>query len=646
MRNAVQNNLLSAPNQKSFTRKSWNDYYQSIVDPSQDDTNFYQTGLIFDNIFSSIRNTIKLNNKSHPKCTNEYIVKWLCAISIRSRISLQQQDEDIGCDNLNINSPKKYEASHGELVLPPEEIAENIVDSIELAIKNRLRDINKKNSSNNPSVLTKFLEDERNYSEMYSIYEYYWQGYLWGNYDVIISEEKLVIRQKVSEENIKYLASLNRKNRELYSYVDTIKNNYRTYFDDRVVCFQKDRLKVVRVGDLTLLFQYQYCLYQLNRKQILDSLPPNILLKNFKNQEFNLIEVLDLFLNINILSAQIQDEYCKRDIDYINDDPLDCLPIFKKHNLVKCLSKSTNLSYQKCYHILELLTIGPTKRCLWAYPLIPLRKNFISILLSSTVTPNLRLVVDYWLRDYLDDEIEQKGYKFEDKVIEVVNNSLKAYKYSKDVDLASKKTISIDNHQEEIDCIFRFGEIIAVCESKSIVSIDSELSIRNTKRTLNKAAKQIKRKVDFLTTDWETVFHQLGWVWDNFKTYKAIPIIVNSNGMFASCSFLNIPVVDEHLLANYFDSNISPLFSENSNNHRAWFELYSNFQEAQLNFEKYLFNIPLVIVDCKFIENFSRPSSNTLINIKTHIEIQTLMVRPHSIEDVLSLDYPFPLKKV
>ena len=644
-RKAVHDKKVVPPNKPSFTHENWLSEFHKIENPTDDDRMLSTSGTILFNIFEKLREKLRLLNENIPKQTNENIIKLHCAVSNANLMKLDAKLDmkDAEFEVINMYVPRDLKSLGFDINIPPQDIAESIVDSVHYAISARVSDITKKNSSlSSISISTSnFLILNSYISELYSMFEGYWQGIIWGYYTLELEGEKIIIKQLESNDNIAFLVSLNRKTK--IHTMDTTFNNYEVKAKDEALSYKNGKITVKKVKLMSDKNQEAYCALISSSEAIKKRFPKSLIENNIKDKDFSINEVIDIFINIIMFSRDVFDsltQFRKLEIKNI----LKLCPEFKIYEISKRLSEITDIRFDRVNKIIEFLTFKSYKDDLWCYPIIKLRNNNLTILLSSTKSPNMLRVIEYWLKENFKD-ISEKGIVYEKILIDSINKKLSINPIFSDNEPAIGTIFKVGLAYEEIDCIFRFGNTIVMCEAKSIITVDSEISKFNTIKALNKASEQLTRKVDFVEKNIENFFTHVEWDFDENKTYKIVPIIINSNKIFVSGSFGGIPVVDELIISSFFGSGRIPLLTNGVGEHLLWFRIYNDLSEAQSKFEIYLNNIPQIALDSKYTETIKRSSFSAFLNIDYDIEVHNITFKKYSLNDIVSAEYVFPLVK-
>lgn len=640
----AQARKINGPNSKEYSDENWIEEFSKIDNPTAIEADFFRAGIIFFRFFQKIRSNVDEMEKYIPTCTNETIVRLHCAMSNLSLISLNLQYKPLDSGIVSANIPAKFNTLNGEIKVPPQDIADSAVDSIELALRKRLGDLDLKNKSIESLDFYTFMKYDSIFSDLYYAFEYYWKGVLWGTYSVSDEENKITIQQMKSEQNIDYIVSLNRKMKLESGKVQFLSNVIDKFDDQKILILKKGNPVIRKARNLEEKNKYHNCLINCSAILSEDDFPEELMSRNLPNKNFSINKVIKVFSTIVTFSRSVFDSLPKEDMESFKD-VTSYSPKFKIDTIVRNISEISGFTYAETNEIIDFLTFEPHKKNLWSYPIIKVRKNYLIILLSAIISPLLKKNIEYWLRDSFPKKLNEKGYKFEENLINTINNAINSNAIFSDNNPAISKKIRISkDNEEEIDCIFRFGKNIVVCEAKCIVTIDSQDSIQSTKKSLTKASLQAKRKLSFVKDNLKKVFEILDWNYLDNVDYRLVPVVVNSNKIFSGHVIDEVAVTDEIIMGAFFESLTTPLFTTSDEETIAWFEIYKNLEEAENNFELYLKNPPQFAINGKYVDYNNNTIPSNLLGVE--IQIENLVVRDFDIREILRNNYAFPISTV
>ncbi|MFY0670155.1 MAG: hypothetical protein JXQ95_19140 [Alteromonas stellipolaris] len=655
----IKKNSIKTPTQRGFCLSKWDKCWEGCKDgASERDKKLHFAGVIIFKLLEEIRNELKaLYKEQAPDIDNAHLLLAYVSLSNRERaiVSANQQTK-----NKNIHSATIISKTVGnEITL--QEVSDGAVDGLEKAIylcKNRINKYQAIKKGRKPLDILSFIQKEAYFSEIYGVYENYWHAILWNDYSLIeVDKEKklYIVEQPMDKYEIGSYVSLIRKSRlgaqsaALATSPDILKSFDENKYITVVKCGRNERLICKDIKKANDEIRYMNADWQTNKIFLPDNFGSEIL--NRQNSlGFSINEALEVFRNLIILSF----EYAKKFPNNFNVPNLKKLsefcPKIDKNKLKIAISKSTGMTTYKTLKILDFIEYKAfEKQDLWCHPIISASEKEYALVTSSLATPVIIRVVEHWLVS-LGEELQDKGIVYEHLIIDGLNRALKKNHYISDLDYAVSRRIRFNNSEEEIDLLFRIGDLIVIGEAKSIVTTDSPISNYRTLETLKHAAKQIKRKMNFIESNLESVFVTLDWNYDDNAKYEFIGCIINSGRMYVGLDIEGVPVCDEKILLKYFQSNEIPLvsvFDEKTREAKdlAWLILYSNFGQLKGNLRKYLSNPPQIF---EKKEHFEYKTINIpyITEESYKIVFNRFIPKDLTVNDRVNMKHSFPIGKI
>lgn len=236
------------------------------------------------------------------------------------------------------------------------------------------------------------------------------------------------------------------------------------------------------------------------------------------------------------------------------------VPTLQVGSLVDALSIAAGVIRPKAARLIEFLTYrGGREQEIWAQPLIPVGQDTVAPIFSAVVSPNLRRLVDVWMRQAGVD-LGRRGPAFEvhvrDVVLEAIEGSSSLSKTA--ACIPASYIFHLPTGREEIDLIFSIGNTVFLGETKCILEPTNAKGIAMHRRTVLSAAKQVQRKVKALES------HRAAFVADVQRfgmklneDFKVVPLIIVSTTTHVGIAANAVPVIDEYLLGRYLDGGFS-----------------------------------------------------------------------------------------
>lgn len=614
----IRKNKTKQPTQFGFKLSEWETAWRGESNKTAEDEEIYKAGKALYEILEEIRSELKILYSRYPNKPIDELIKIYVALSNRDRAILTKS-HGRNIENVKNIFSVTMSAGFSENKLTLQEIADNCVDGIENAIKNCIKK-QKENKSiqyvNEPMNLMEFVTRESMLSQLYGIHESYWHAMLWGDYRFVevYEDEKVfaIIQDKTIYEVSSTYSQIRKQRLEAHRAAMSISPEFSKLFEaDKyswIVKNGKRRTIVTKsISNAPEEIIHLNTAWRVKENFLSDEYPLDVLKSN-GTSGFSVVETLNVFRCLSILSMQLTSQYPEDDSAFNTKKLLEFCPRVKKLELIKGLEKSTGYDFRKITDILGFLEYkGENNQDLWCNPILNIGNSEYAILTSSLVTPSINRVVEHWLVQ-LGFEVSEKGITYEDTVIKSLNMSVRNNVLIDDYDDGVCRRIKLDKSEEEIDLMIRVGNVVLIGEAKSIVTTDSPISKYRTINTLKHAAAQAQRKRDFIVNNIQEIFGTVGWRYDSKKQYEVIAFVINSSRMFVGSSIDEIPVVDEKVLTAYFSSNTIPLFSQMDRQsgearHMSWFHLYDDFDELQKNIKTYLSSPPHIINDADDLEH-------------------------------------------
>ena len=655
----IKNKSIKTPTQRGFSLSKWDKCWEDCKDgASERNQKLHLAGVIIFNLLEEIRNELKtLYKEQAPDIDNTQLLLAYVSLSNRDRAIMSSKQRT---KNKNVHSATITNKTVGnEITL--QEVSDGAVDGLEKAIyfcKNRINNSQDIGKGKKPLDIIYFIEKEAILSQLYGIYENYWHAILWNDYNLIeVDKEKkrYIVEQPMDQYEIGSHVSQIRKSRlGAQSAMIATSPNILKFFDENkyitvVKSGRNKKLLCKAIKNADEEIKARNSDWQTSSMFLSQNFGSEIL-KRQNNLGFNINEVLEVFRNLIILSV----EYAKKFPSCFKIPNLkkisEFCPKVNKIELKQAISKSTGITVCRVERVLDFLEYKASeKQDLWCHPIISASEQQYALLTSSLATPVILRVVEHWLVS-LGEELQDKGLVYENLIIDGLNQALKENHHILDFDNAVSSRIKFTDAEEEIDLLFRIGDLIVVGEAKSIVTTDSPISNYRTVETLKHAAKQVKRKMKFVKSNLERVFTSLNWNYDDNANYEFTGCIINSGRMYVGFDIEGVPVCDEKVLLKYFQENEVPLasvFNEKTREpkHLAWVTLYSNFEQLKNNLSKYLSNPPQIFENREHFEY--KPITLPYISEESYkIVFNRFIPRELAVNDRVNIEHSFPVEKV
>lgn len=606
-RSLIRDGKLKGPNEKGFSIDKWQKAWD--ISATEEEKHIYEAGLIFNDTLTEIR--IKLDRiykDNFPGTNLRRLVETYVSISNRDISILLSFAKGIE-KNKNIFGLSFSNNPMGNS-LSIEEISTGSVDGLKNAICSCLNSIskNKKPPAGACAIHPiDFLKTESYLSMLYTAHAEYWQAIVWGDYSFKKEAGYFLVKQEPTEQELAFEVSNLRKARFLAaraaistsnSILDMLRGRYKYI----ALSDSQEKLKVLPVDTAESTLQAANAERITSIIDVLESFPKEIVRQEIPELGFSIIEALEVLRPLSLLAIQLLSRMnnCDTNIHSLAGISKYSGEIDRKQ-LIRAIAGSTGHSHSKSRKILDFITFsGDQKQDIWAHPIIQAKPGKLLAIIGALAHPIYLRTAERWLYEVLgNDQILKKGDAYEHHTLEVINSALNKNKTITDYSPARPAKISIAGVSEQIDLVFRLGNVVVVGEIKSIFTSDNPASHYRTRERLKVAANQVKRKAEFIEKNLEEAFKSLKWGLCNNKEYTVIPLIVNSNKTHSGFPVDEVPVSDEKILESYLSKNTFPLvsyFDQEKKEHItiAEYRLYDDFDQLQKNLFTYLSSPPVV----------------------------------------------------
>ncbi|HIF9293978.1 TPA: hypothetical protein ACX6Q7_001883 [Photobacterium damselae] len=598
-------NKIKPPTRHDFKLANWNQEWGKVeADASERDKKVYKAGVIIDSVLSEVRAKLKELYKNAPKTSYERLMLSYVAIANRTT--------DVALKVLKEAPAKNAQEALLEANMMGNkqslgEIAHGAVDGVQLAIRSCLYNLeqgNKIELSQEPIDEMSFVQQESWLSQLYWTYTHLWQCIIWSDYDLIEMDEEqkfFSVKQPTSAYELAFLNSANRKERlsgqnTLMATRPAIRAKF---LDDKFpIITRQNKKRVAKVisirdgGDDLITWNTQWRIREFD----LQSHYPEKWLTDDYGKGFCLSEALEVMRCLMLMSNDSKRKFPVNDSVFNINKLNEFCPTVQVFSLKRVLTEATGVEAQKVEKIVDFLTIkaSPTSD-LWCQPFIKNSKNEYALVVSALSSPSVFRLFERWADEFGVD-LGEKGYTYEETIIEELNDALENNDLIQDYDKGISKRIKLAaGKEEEFDLLARIDDLIIVGEAKSIVTTDSEISKYRTSEILQHAGEQVIRKTAFFQDNVQAIFERLDWAYDETKEYKFAQCVLNSSSIFVGHKFSDVPVIDDRILRAYFSSNQMKLMtvaSKTGIKTIAWYKLYDSLEELKDNLSTYLSNPP------------------------------------------------------
>lgn len=653
----VRKGIIKPPTHRGFNLGQWEKAWNDTPQKTDADRSIYEAGIYINTALSKVRERLgELYQEHYPRITDEKLLRAYISLSNRERHLVSKHIEKIATSEHSVYTPTIQGIVPGNM-MSPQEVADGAVDIFSKAIftcQTRLEQCKQPKTGSEPFNAISFVSHESSLSQLYELYEGYFNSVLWADYKFYKSEtdeNKVFLEQPFTDIELTHEASQIRKQRQQgqFAAISFSPKIQELLKNDRIIVLERINGKRV-LSVKSSLNDSGLSVYSATIKGnilfLMEEFPKEFLLEENKSG-FTLFQAFDAFRLLILLSLQLSERFPNDDSYYSISKLLHFCPLISKHELRVAISKSLVIDYEKAKGILDFIEYSSAKKLdLWCHPIIPLGNSHYAFLTSALITPNMTRVAEFWFEE-MQCEMKEKGYKYELTVYEEIKKAISQNSIITNYNIESSKKISAGNGSEEIDLIIKIDDLILICEVKSIVTTDSPISKRRTLDILKHGANQAKRKAKFINDNIKEVSNILGWTYSDNTKYNVEQCVITSSKVYSGLTISETPVVDLKILGRYLSVHDLPMLSsiddKGEETHYAVLVFYKTLNELKDNLMTYLKSPPQIYNDADFFEHDENiiPSFGIAIPQIAH---RRIVMKHHDARKILEMDHDFELK--
>ena len=608
----VRDGDIAGPLRQAFTPDKWKRAFDSIRTPDAVDQNTYASGLALHEKLGKIRGILKLSSSDQISATTK--LRSFLAIAnydflvAREKTKLAIEKFQAERDDASEEAYAMEEMAEVKLNLPggfdykPNEIIESLVDGIELPIRVVLQE--KPCLAGNPQMNKVSWTDairELNLGIMYRFAEDVWDDCLWNSYKMIDKGRVKFFLPQEFDAIRGYRIGLARRTSLSTAFSIIAANFQRQMLENgsrlrvREVCGidrhrKRQIIRVARGGassevmqELSVLRTYAVePYYQTLLEERLELL-----------QGLTLSVLIDAWTVVSRTALLLTDSIAEKHARNIGDDRThvwmpEYAPTLQVEAIVDALATAAGIKKPEGRRIVEFFTFrGKPGQEIWSQPLVPVGSDTVVPVFAAAVHPNLRRLVDVWMRQAGVD-LARRGPAFEAHIRSVVSEALNQSKLLSSTSTCFREDYTFrpeENREEQIDLVFSIGNTVFVAEAKCILEPTDAKGIAMHHKTVLGAADQVLRKAKTLEENRASFVAdaiRLGMRLTN--DFKVQPLVIVSTCTHVGVAALSVPVIDEFILRSFLDGEIediayNPGDPDSSKRFKTLF--YSNAAEAE-----------------------------------------------------------------
>lgn len=608
----VRDGAVAGPLRRAFTPDKWDRAFNELAAPDGVDYEVHAAGLALHRKLEAIRGVLKLSSSAEISATTK----------LRAFLAIANYDFIVTRDKTRI-AVKKYQAEREresdenyameelatvKLSLPggfewlPNEVVESLVDGIELPIRVVLQ--SKPDLAGNPRMnLVDWTEAslELNLGIMYRFAEDIWDDCLWNSYKMVDKGQIRVFLPQDIDVVRAYRIGLARR-ASLSSAFSIMAGNFQRQalanggrLRIRDVCGierqgKRQVIKVSKHGVSTSAIEELAVLRALATEPYYDELLEEPL---DSLQGLTLSALIDAWTVMSRAAHVLADSVGERHAGNIGDDRVhswmpEYAPTLQLDALVDALATAAGIGKPEGRRIIEFFTYrGEPGQEIWAQPLVPVGPGTVAPVFAAVISPNLRRLVDVWLRQAGVD-LGRRGPAFEAHIRALVIEAIGRSKVLSPVAACIKDDYTFrpsSGREEQIDLLFSIGNSVFVAEAKCILEPTDAKGTAMHRRTVIGAAEQALRKAKAIVDNRDEFaadarrhgLHLTG-------EFKVLPLVVVSTTTHVGVSAMDVPVIDEFILGRFLDGELEDIAyqpSDPSSSKRFKTIFYANAIEAE-----------------------------------------------------------------
>ena len=619
----VRDGDIAGPLRRAFTPDRWHHAFGDLPAPDAVDHNTHAAGLALHEKLGAIRDVLKLSSSDEISATTK----------LRAFLAITNYDFFVARDKTKLAIEKFQAEREGvsdevyameemaglKLSLPggfdwmPNEVVESLVDGIELPIRVVLQ--GSPSLAGNPRMnQIQWTEAglELNLGILYRFAEDLWDDCLWNSYKMIEKGRVKVFLPQDVDVLRAYRIGLARRTSLSMAFSMMATQFQREALAKgarlrvREVCGIERRgkrqfIKVSKHGVSTEIIE------ELSVMRTLAAEPyyGELLEERLESlQGLTLASLIDAWTVISRAAHVLVQSIGEKHAHNVGDDRVhawmpEYAPTLQVEALVDALAAAAGISEPEGRRIVKFFTFwGAAEQEIWAQPLVPVGPETVAPIFAALVSPNLRRLVDVWMRQAGVD-LSRRGPAFEAHIRKLAVDAIRRSKLLSPVAACITDDYTFrpaGRRDEQIDLIFSIGNTVFVAEAKCILEPTDSKGIAMHRKTVLGAAEQALRKVQSLE-DNRTAFVEDARRFGMALTedFKVKPLVIVSTSTHVGIAALTVPVIDEFILGRFLDGELEDIAyqpGDLASSKRYKKRFYSNAAEAEENAPSYFASPP------------------------------------------------------
>lgn len=609
----VQTDKITGPLRRTFSEKSWKEDFDKTGTDAEDQ-NLFEAGIAVHSKAQAIRAVLPMATNESVSATTK--LRAIAAISNHNVAILHQKSQAAYAAaeqeaKLEHKLLALQEVTAQKIRLPsgylanPSDIFEASVDGIALPVKSVLLP-NSPNLNGNPKfskVDWGQVMVEVNLGVLYDFVEDIWDDCLWNGYEIhrqgarwlfkpgnsAIPETIVATRARANNLSAQFMGMAQKHQEDLINQGMLPMANFQDVRDVK----RDGKKQLIALASasrepsetIKMLFTLRALASEPYYDELLNE--PQKLLEQASFQQ-----LLSAWTVISGASSVLQQaanaDTRRKDPDA---DPLQWLPayasILKNDALEAAIRKAAACTLAQARAIVNFLTFkGANGQEIWAHPLIPVSPTATVPVIAALSAPNLRRLVDIWLRQ-LGVDLSLRGPAFEAHMRSVVTESIASSPVLAGSAACLKTALNFtptEGRKEEIDLVFCVGSLAFICELKCILAPAEAKQVAVHRRTVAAAVVQVQRKAEAVNADKPAFRERLraGGI-DLPEAFTAVPLVILSSAIHAGYAVDGVGIADEYIISVFFEGELRDAVLQEANGQMRTIRktvLYTSTEEA------------------------------------------------------------------
>lgn len=615
----VQSGRVTGPRKRSFTPQKWEATFAATVESDAIDQDLYRAGLAIHEKLETVRANAKISTATDISATTK--LRSLIAASNHNFFLVRRRTRDAIAEvgaRLAEEAPEGFRLENlagVRLALPggadwlPDEVFESLVDGIETVLGLILREA--PDLSGNPHFEQVDWGDialEMNLGIFYKHAEDLWEDCLWNSYRFVDERNRKVFRARDTDIKRGYVTGHSRRMAMSIAFTAVATNSFRELTARgllpnvrgvRTIERQGKRqvIRLTKLGGETEAIEHFTVMKSFAAEPYYSELLEERLPSLGGLTLSNLLEAWTVISG----AAEIQVENVGRkfELGVAEDRPThtwlhEYAPTLQIDALVEAVSLAAGIDLANGRKLVDFFTFrGENSQELWAQPLVPVGPNTVAPVFAAIVSPNLRRLVDVWMRQ-TDVSLARRGPAFEAHIRAATAESIRESKVlaGHAMSLAENYTFKPSGSQhQQIDLVFVIGNTVFVAEAKCILEPTDAKAVAMHRSTLEEAAEQTLIRAESIRQNRVAFAGDMRKFGANLEaSFHVVPLVIVNTCTHVGVPISGVPVIDQFILGRFLDGEIEDVAVQGPDfavQRRLRTVFYTSVAEAETTAERY-----------------------------------------------------------